>query len=614
MVKAGAFASAPLKVYASKDDSEQPNHALQQLLNRPNTWQSGYEFREAGCLSLDLTGNFFVYKWRDNGRAVRQLVPLRSDRVSLLVSAKIGLMGYKYAIGGSEQVIPREDIIHIKLGNPEELWFGFPPIQAALTKIASDNEATDFQKAILQNRAVPGVAVTTKSDITAEQLARLKATWKQGFGGGNRGATAFLSEGMDVKVISLNMQELDFSTVNDAGAKRILMAFGVPQEMVGLSSETYANAAQGRLSFYQDTIEPLWNRVDDWIDVGLIPEFGTGLYSKFDTSEVAAFELLRIAKLDSTYKGVTAGTVTVNEARASAGYPPVDGGDVFLRSMIQIETPATITVQSTRKAHGHEAKSSKADRVTALRRAAVIRRDTIEKLQPKFRAIAVKEFKSQADDVLAKVKSLYGSEQKFALDALDALEKKWTTGVQLAFQPILTESWKQAAEMGIAEIGGVDFTLANDDVIKAVNDFTFKFAQQISATSVEDVREIIVRGQAESLGYEEIISALKTKFSEWGTYRAQMVAVAETVRAASKGSAIGWHKSGVIHKEWMTTEDDLVCEECASMDGKVVEVLGAFLSEGEEVEGSGRVVTYGDVEGGDLHPFDRCTIIPVLED
>src|SRR5262249_42733614 len=105
----------------------------------------------------------------------------------------------------------------------------------------------------------------------------------------------------------------------------IALAFGVPAQMVGIpDSQTYANMAEARMAFYEETVLPIVTRVIAGVDHWLSPMYGDDLQLDFDPDEISALTPRRDQQW-SKLQGVT--FLTRNEKREAAGYGPIAGGD-----------------------------------------------------------------------------------------------------------------------------------------------------------------------------------------------------------------------------------------------------------------------------------------------
>jgi SPP1 gp7 family putative phage head morphogenesis protein len=87
--------------------------------------------------------------------------------------------------------------------------------------------------------------------------------------------------------------------------------------------------------------------------------------------------------------------------------------------------------------------------------------------------------------------------------------------------------------------------------------------------------------------------------------RANLIARTTSIYAANAGAVQGYADAGVEAGEWMATEDDLTCEACAEMDGEEVELGASF-----DIPSS--TSSPFDIPHPPLHPYCRCTILPVL--
>ncbi|ADU50162.1 phage portal protein, HK97 family [Thermaerobacter marianensis DSM 12885] len=340
---------APLRIYrdTAAGWEEVPDHPLRQLIRRPNPVLSEYELWELTVVHLYLAGNAYWEIVRSRDGRPKELWPLRPDRVRIIPDPDPRIHHtYAYAVDG--QLYPLgTDVLHFKFPNPLDEYFGQPPLRAAVRAVAVDNEATAYVQSLLQNDAMPRVIVTTQQKLDEDTVERLRSRWRERYGRENRGMPAFLQAGMDVKVLGLNLKDLEFPDLRATSESRICAAFGVPPVLVGakvgLDRSTFANYSEARRSFWEETISPLLRRLADRINHKLLPMFrdSEGLEARFDTSEVSALQESVNEKWRRITEAVEAGWLMVDEARAEAGYDPFpDGrGRVLLRPTSVAEVP-----------------------------------------------------------------------------------------------------------------------------------------------------------------------------------------------------------------------------------------------------------------------------------
>ncbi|HEY8415285.1 MAG TPA: phage portal protein, partial [Thermaerobacter sp.] len=330
---------APLRVYRDTEAGweEVPDHPLRQLIRRPNPILSEYELWELTIVHMYIAGNAYweIVTTRD-GRP-KELWPLRPDRVRIIPDPDPRIHHtYAYAVDG--QLYPLgTNVVHFKFPNPLDEYFGQPPLRAAVRAVAVDNEATAYVQSLLQNDAMPRIVVTTQQKIDEDTVERLRRKWRDKYGRENRGTPAFLQHGMDVKVLGLNLKDLEFPDLRSVSEARICAAFGVPPVLVGakvgLDRSTFANYSEARRSFWEETISPLLRRLADRINHKLLPMFrdSDGLEARFDTSEVSALQESVNEKWRRITEAVEAGWLLLDEARTEAGYDPLPVGQGQVR-------------------------------------------------------------------------------------------------------------------------------------------------------------------------------------------------------------------------------------------------------------------------------------------
>ncbi|MDG9703804.1 phage portal protein [Streptomyces sp. DH37] len=341
MEKATSLPEAPLRVYGPDGLGEpRENHPLRELITNPNPMLTEFELFELTVIHMDLAGIAFWEIIRDQAGRPVQLWPLRPDLVRF-IRQRNGRTRYGYLLGGSI-VDLGTDVLAFRYPNPVDPLVGQAPLRPALRAVALDNEATDFVKHLLQNRAVPGVVITTQRKVDQEVSDRLATKWKQKFGGSKRGEPAVLQAGMDVKVLGLDLNSLEFPDLRTISEARICSAFGVPPILVGakvgLDRSTFANYKEARTSFWEETILPLQRRIGDVITARLLPEVLDAQFAmprkvtvRWDRSQVLALKESEQAIWERANNALRSGAITVNEFRKIVGLPPDPGADVYLR-------------------------------------------------------------------------------------------------------------------------------------------------------------------------------------------------------------------------------------------------------------------------------------------
>lgn len=597
-----------------------------QLLNKPNPYMSGFDFWEITVNHLYLAGNAYWFKVKTRGNKVKELWPLRPDRIRVVPDKDKFIQAYIYQIDGKNHKIAVEDIVHFKFPNPTNEFIGMSPLRPGCRQIATDNDATDFAKVMLQNGGVPGGILKIPEPLSREARQRIRSQWKQAYGGGGRGEIAVLEGDTTYEQISLDMHALAFADLREISESRICMLFGVPPIIigakVGLDRATYANYKEARASFWEETISSLQRRLTSRIelDPDLNPRNRDFI---FDLSNVPAMADKRQQKFNNAVLGVQSGIITVDEARAEIGLDAMEHEE---EEEIQEQMPEEEEEREEEKALRQELEQK--NHQLKLLRDSLGTLSAADKFYDRFEHWAKKELKLQGKQFATLVDEFI--ESQVATKAIDddikvtdtnieslmgkvsELETLWVQHAKDSVAPIMKGVMNQSGMAASATLD-IDFDITAAEVLNFVEQQTFKFADSISKTSGETIKTSITQAIENGATLRELKTDLKNKFAgKISEARAANIAQTETIRAANEGSRAAYKSAGVVQMKWIASAD--ACPYCQGLDGKTVSVEENFLNKSDvyQPEGAQRPLnlSYGDIPSPPCHPGCRCTIIP----
>ncbi len=314
-----AAASVPLLFYV--DGKEQETHPLKSLLQRPNPMQSGRELLETLHAQLLVAGNAYAELVTLDGQP-REIYALRSDRMTVVPSRQGWPEFYEYSAHGSTVRLPRENVLHVKLFNPVDDYYGLSPLEAAARAIDTHNSASSWNKAMLDNAARPsGALVYAAGDghLTSDQFERLKVELQDTYqGSANAGRPMILEGGLDWKEMGFSPKDMEFIAAKDGAAREVALAFGVPPMLLGIPGDnTFANFAEANRSFWRQTAVPMSNRLGEALAHWLTPYTQGDVALLPDLDQVEALAPDR----DALWKRLNdAAFLTTDEKRAAVGY------------------------------------------------------------------------------------------------------------------------------------------------------------------------------------------------------------------------------------------------------------------------------------------------------
>ncbi len=323
-----AAASIPICCYQGLTEIE--DHPLLALIKSPSPHQTGTDFWQSFLGYLLVSGNTYVEAVAAGG-TVRELYSLRPDRITIIPGDQGWPAGYTYTAAGgtvsfTDDVLPGiRPILHMRLFNPIDDHYGMSPIEAAAVAIDIHNQASRWNKALLDNAARPSGALVyaaREGRLTTEQFERLKAELQEGFQGAkNAGRPLLLEGGLDWKPLSLSPKDMDFIEAKHAAAREIALALGVPPMLLGIPGDnTFSNYQEANRNFWRNTVVPLMTRglhsLSDWLG-DAFPGGPVMLIPDLDQVEALSPERDALwARLEKT------SFLTDDEKRALIGYPP----------------------------------------------------------------------------------------------------------------------------------------------------------------------------------------------------------------------------------------------------------------------------------------------------
>lgn len=263
-IRAETIASLPLIVYKRLPDGDKeraPQHPLYRLLHdRPNAWQTSFEWREMMQAHLDLRGNAYSEIVPGPSGPIDQLVPLHPDRVTP-VRYTDGSIDYtvRKLDGQSETLLP-EQVFHLR-GWSEDGVRGVSPITAQMDTIGIALGAQDYQARFLKNDATPSIVLKHPSTLGDEAYGRLRESWQERQTGANRGKAAILEENMGIEKIGMTSKDAQLLEAQAATDHRIAAMYRIPAHKLNLLDRaTHSNIEHQGLEFRTDTVYPIAKR------------------------------------------------------------------------------------------------------------------------------------------------------------------------------------------------------------------------------------------------------------------------------------------------------------------------------------------------------------------
>jgi HK97 family phage portal protein len=312
-------------------------HWMQKLLRRPsNLYPDQTSWMQQIERQLQITGECFVFLSRSGRGRVGETQILPGSCIQV-VPGKTGVKRYDYRPNGQNEPIKirPEEMIFFRYDDPYDPLRGVSPLAAAWREIQTDNSMTDYRKAFFDHAAIPSLILTTTQPANTEQLRQWSEDFTDKFGGPpEAGKVATLGGGLSAERIGATPQEIDFGNVGALPEIRICQAFGLDpiliSTMIGVQGSTYSNKREAKFGFWEDSVIPEMERLQDRITVALTT-IDDDNFVEFDVTNVPGLQGYREKEGAIQKEGLINGAITVNEYRKAMGLNPVEDGNVYYR-------------------------------------------------------------------------------------------------------------------------------------------------------------------------------------------------------------------------------------------------------------------------------------------
>ena len=343
-LRASTIASLPIQLNRKLTRGHEPavDHPYYNLITKsPNAFQTNYTFWHWCITQLDMFGNAYIQKIRNNSGIVIELYPLNPNSVDVYVRDD-GMpylkMNYVAPDGtASYKQFTYDEVIHIK-GFSRNGIYGLSVIDNFRRLFDGYNELEEAGTSIARNASKPNGVVYYPNNIKEEELEKMKSGWKSGFSQSNSGKTAFLPNNIKVEGAALGMtaQDAEFIQQKQFSAAAIAgQIFRVPLHMLGLQSNpTYASVEQQALEFVTYTLTPIITNIEQQIQKQLLDD-SEDVYINFNVAGLLRGDIK--TRIEWYRFALEHGVITpndVNEAEDTGIFiSPQKGGDDYVRPL-----------------------------------------------------------------------------------------------------------------------------------------------------------------------------------------------------------------------------------------------------------------------------------------
>lgn len=276
---------------------EDLTHPLNQLIEKPNSWNSASEFTQTAIGFILITGNRFLFVNRleagaNKGKPV-EVYNLPPQHMRIIIGGGLWqVSGYELQLGQIVP-IPKENVIHARYWNPNydttgsHLW-GLSPLTAGSKTIERSNLAELRGATQLKNAGAAGVLFDKTpggSELSPEQASEMKQALNEEILGLDNSGTIKLANG-DMGFINFGMTAVELAVIEQEkySDEKMCNLYNVPAGLLMANANATDNniKAWNKQLITGPVLQALNELRDDWNKIAEM--YGEAIYVDYDLS------------------------------------------------------------------------------------------------------------------------------------------------------------------------------------------------------------------------------------------------------------------------------------------------------------------------------------------
>lgn len=617
--RATKLVEPPLWITEEKDEGEEwvEDHALSEVLERPNADMEMADLLEATHLYLDAGGRALWVKTRDKGGRVAALYPFAKEEFTVEATSERLYGKFKVALRGRQQYFQPEDVVFFRNPDPRDPLGGLAPLDAALAHVNMGQSLRDAVRSQLRRAVQPGSVITFDNPLDDDNRARFKAELSAQFAGAFNTGRPMVLEGGKLDQLPFGLKDLSLGPIQADIEVAVCAAFQLHPAVVGArigieNSGSWADTiASAQNLFYDLYAFPTWARIEKTLTRSLLREVDDNplRFIRFDKTKVRALQA------DLTERTAEANAAreywTVNERRIHTGQDVLEDDEIgnqigsaapdpfsgfgFNKSYGGPLGKRRRTVPERNSLHSAPARSGAKGRVIvgtvgpAAEARSLLWKDfdsDARELEHELEEAALDVFAAESTDVAAVFENppKDAETDRFIEAALRKIaegyrpdgdyHRRWLE----RYLQLIAETFEVGAG-AVSAATGVDFNLENPRVQAAIAARANRLAGHVSEATYAQIQRVVADARHEGAGVSEIAERIQENVfaGEISEVRAVRIARTETVGALNHGEHLSAVESGVIKsKEWLTQGDGRVRISHAAIDGQRVAIDATF--------------------------------------
>lgn len=318
------IATLPVHV-VDRDGGRQHDHPVARRLRNPNPYMTPVGFWTSYAMNLLLWGNAYAAIERD-GTGASATLPMLAKHTR--PRRKDGELFYETGPFGVGLPLRADQVCHTQYLALDGIC-GQSPITLAAKTIGVSVALQDFAARYFSQGSHLDQNAFELPPMNGEALTETRRILQEQFSGASNQHKRLALPGLKVHKLNFSMRESQASEARAFQLREVGRVFNMPIGIIDPEASTYGNLEAQYANYSQATLRPLVVAIEQEFNRKLFTEAEQDRLSiKFNLDAVVRASLADRMEADS--KGVQAGILTPNEARAHHDLPPIDGGDALL--------------------------------------------------------------------------------------------------------------------------------------------------------------------------------------------------------------------------------------------------------------------------------------------
>lgn len=329
-----SLASLPFSLYrrlpgGGKEIADE-HHLHEVLAYQPNSWMTGFEFRELMQSWLLLWGNAYAYIKGGRHGAVTELIPLHPSRMEVKRLSNGKLRYYYREPTTPIQPTPdpteyrQDEILHLRWLSSDGVT-GFVPTVLSRDAIGLARATELHSGSYFGNGARPGMTFEVDQPQKPEALARFKEQWDAAHAGPDKAyRTVVLPFGFRRKDIEIRNDTSQLVETRKYQVEEVARVYRVPPHLLGdLSNVRHSTVEQSAIDFVTFSLLPWCRRWEMACRRDLVVD-DKQYFCQFDVNALMAGDYA--ARSQFIREMANLGALDIDEIRAQIGYNPLPDG------------------------------------------------------------------------------------------------------------------------------------------------------------------------------------------------------------------------------------------------------------------------------------------------